>query len=127
MSGERIPLQHYHGDIVRKLFLSGGMVMLVTLPFVQNRLPISLTISILAIMIIDILAGITNPKWVWVVFADAGISLITFLWFTYYTVAIYLQHSIFDILFWTDGVLSVIFFFALYFSTKTARAILEKI
>lgn len=122
-----MPLQHYHGDIVRKLFLAGGIVMLIMLPFVQNRLPISLTISILAILIIDLLAGITNPKWVWVVFADAGISLVTFLWFTYYTVVIYMQHGILDILFWTNAILSVIFFFALYFSTKTARAILERL
>lgn len=114
---------HYYGDIVRKLFMAAGFVMLITLPFVNNRLPISFNVAILVIMAIDIFAAFTNPLWKWVAGVDTAISLAGFLFYSYYTVAIYQQHSVYDILFWTDLTLGIIFFFALYFSSKTFRGI----
>lgn len=121
MLGGNIPPQHYYGDLVRRFFLAAGCIMLIMLPFVQNRLPISFVLAILLILIIDVFAGITNPKWEWAVIADSVISLMGFLWYAYYSVVIYMQHTVYDVLFWINGVLAIVFFFALYFATKTLR------
>lgn len=113
--------KHYYGDIVRKLFLLGGAIMLVILPFVYSRLPVPYITSILIIMAIDVFAGITNPAWEWIELVDSAVSLVGFIIFSFYTVQIYIQNNVYDILFWGDFALGVIFFFALYFSTKTLR------
>lgn len=114
-------VSHYYGDTVRKLFLAGGLIMLLMLPFVHDRLPVSFVTSILIILAIDIFAGVTNPAWEWISIIDTAISLVGFLIFSYYAVTIYIQHGAWDILFWTNGILWLIFFFALYFATKTLR------
>lgn len=117
---------HYYGDIVRKLFLAGGIIMLVTLPFVQEKIPISVQGAIVIILAIDVFAGITNPLWKWIAASDSVISLAAFCFFSYYAVTFYVLYGMSDIFFWTNSLLSVIFFFALYFATKTLRGKLTK-
>lgn len=110
---------HYYGDIVRQLFIAGGVVMVLTLPFYKNVLPVPTFIAVLAIIIIDIAAGLTNPRQPWVMKLDLGISLIAATVFEYHAVTGY--ESQLEPLFWITQGLAVIFFFALYFSIKSAR------
>jgi hypothetical protein len=43
---------HYYGDLVRKLFLAGGLLMLISLPFFQFFVPVSMFVAIIAILVI---------------------------------------------------------------------------
>lgn len=47
--------EHYYGDNIRILFLGAVFIMLISLPFVQQRLPISLIIVVLVIMVLGVL------------------------------------------------------------------------
>jgi hypothetical protein len=115
-------VSHYYGDIVRKLFLVGALIMLVTLPFFNERLPVSVIISLAVIVALGFLAGATNPEKRSVATVNMLISIAAILVFEYYAVEVLRANSIRDPLFWTDQVLALIFLFALYYSTKTLRA-----
>lgn len=118
---------HYYGDMVRSLFMLAAVVMIVTLPFVNEQLPVSLPVSILAILFLGISAAITNPLQLWSIITNATISIVAFSIFEYYSVSAYFQYSIFSLLFWTNQVLAIIFIFSTYYSIKTLRGhILKK-
>lgn len=113
-------LAHYYGTIVRQLFLIGGILMLLTLPFFQNLLPVPSFISVLAILLIGIAAGFTSPRNAFVMILNLGISLVAFVAFEYRAVVTY---SIpLEPLFLANQFLAAVFFFALYYSAKTVRA-----
>ena len=119
-----VPLNHYHGNIVRKLFFAAAVIMLVGLPFFNARLPVHTIVSLAAIIVIGLFAGLTNPVKRWPVFIDTLISIIGTLVFEYYAVAYYQSYGIGDPLFWGNQILAIIFVVALYFSTKTLRAMM---
>lgn len=76
-------IPHYHGDIIRKLFITGAIIMVGTLPFLNHRLPTSPFISILAIIIITSTAGFVSPKGKPVIILDFVISIgSVFIWLT---------------------------------------------
>ncbi|MEK7649459.1 MAG: hypothetical protein AAB367_00645 [Patescibacteria group bacterium] len=110
---------HYYGDIVRQLFVAAGVIMVLTLPFYKYILPVPSLIAVLAIIIVDVAAGLTNPRQAWVMKLDLGISLIAATVFEYHAVTGYASQL--DPLFWITQGLAVIFFFALYFSIKSTR------
>lgn len=113
---------HYYGDRVRQLFLVGGVIMLIGIPFFNDYLPVPAIISLSAALLVVIVAGLTNPLQRWVMFIDVPVSLIAALSFEYHAIS-----RIGDIpwlLFGIDQILALLFFFALYFSTKTLRGIL---
>lgn len=115
------PIPHYYGDTVRRFFLACGLVMLLTLPFVATRVPYGLVNAIALIVLLAIFSGVTNPRVKAIMVLDLSISAIGFIYYAYYAAIIYLQNSVNDILFWVDLVISVFFFFALYFATKSVR------
>ncbi|MEK7630987.1 MAG: hypothetical protein AAB417_03085 [Patescibacteria group bacterium] len=110
---------HYYGDVVRQLFIAGGVIMVLTLPFYKYILSVPSFIMVLAIVIIDVAAGLTNPRQAWVMKLDLGISLIAATVFEYHAVTGYETQT--EPLFWITQGLAVIFFFALYFSIKSVR------
>jgi hypothetical protein len=110
---------HYYGHIVRRLFLAGGVIMLITLATLKHVLPIGTFVVILAILVIGLFAGLTNPIQRWVAVLDMLISLIALTTFEYHAVIGYTDLG--DVLFWLNQLLSVVFFFAFYFATKTLR------
>lgn len=113
---------HYYGDIVRQLFIAGGVIMVLTLPFYKYVIPVPSFVAVLAIVIIDIAAGLTNPRQLWVMKLDLGISLMAAIVFEYHAVTGYETQT--EPLFWITQGLAVIFFFALYFSIKSTRGAL---
>lgn len=113
---------HYHGDVVRKLFILGAIIMVVTLPFLSHRLPTSPFVSILIIILLGSTAGFISPKGTWVIPMNFIISAVAVLAFEYYAIDAYTKYSATDSLFLTDQALAIIFLFALYYSAKTFRA-----
>lgn len=123
LKNEKI-LKHYYGDVVRTLFLAAAVIMLLTLPFLDPRLPVPVSLSILAILIIGIIAGVTNPVKKSTAIVNTGISAIALTVFEYYAVKTYLAASFSNLMFFVNQILALIFLFAIYYSTKTLRAML---
>ena len=113
---------HYYGDIVRKLFLGGAFGMLVTLPFVNALLPVPLFYSLLAIIILSLVAGFMRPGKVWTIVIDEIITIAAVLIFEYYAVDYYAIYSFGNWLFIMNQLLALDFLIALYFNTKTLRS-----
>ncbi len=116
---------HYYGDIVRIFFLLAAIVMLLSLPTLTEILPIPVYISIISIMALIFVAGLTNPVQKWVIILDVIMSAIGFLVFEYYAAKIFSQNIDF-FLFLVNQILAAIFLFAFYFATKTMRGFLVK-
>jgi hypothetical protein len=126
LRNEKLLTKHYYGDVVRFLFLTAAVVMLVTLPFLNSNLPIPLIFSILIILTIGLVAGVTNPLQKSTSFITTGISSIALIVFEYYAVTTYFESQL-SFLFIVNQMLALIFLFALYYSTKTLRAkLIEK-
>ena len=115
------PIPHYHGDIVRILFMIAAIIMLVSLPLFKADIALPPVYSIVAILILGLTAGLTNPKLIW----HAGINLVVavtaFLVFATYMVNTYGTGV--RAFFFTNMVLSFIFVLAVYFSVKTVRGL----
>jgi hypothetical protein len=114
-------LFHYYGDEVRRLFLLGAVVMALTLPFFQDLIHQPLEVSLGAILIVGIAAGLTNPRQGWVAMMDIVISIVATLVFEYNAVQNYSLYGSGSGLFWADQVLALIFLVALYYASKTLR------
>lgn len=109
---------------VRKLFLLGGFVMLIMLPFVHNELSVPLLVSLFLIIILNVIAGFTYPDNILAGIFDIVSSLTAFVLFEYNAVSQYLHFGPIYLLFWINAILGMIFFFALYCSVKSLREIM---
>ncbi len=112
---------HYYGDAVRRLFLLGAFLMTLTYPFFCSLVLGPNYMSILAIIILGVAAGITNPRQTWVAALDVVISILAVAAFEYHAVHAYQEFSIQSYFFWTNQILTALFLVALYFSVKTMR------
>jgi hypothetical protein len=123
-----LPL-HYHGHIVRRLFLIAGITMAGTLPFFTKFISIPLFLSILAIVIIAFLAGLESPEHRYVVVLNTLVASIACAMFEYQAAHFYLTATtsmpLDSLFFWINQGLAVIFFFALYYSSKTVRGAMK--
>ncbi len=111
-------IPHYHGDVVRILLIIAGLIMLVSLPFFKDLISMPLILSVVAILAIGLLAGLTNPKVIWVIAFDSIASIVGFLVFEYIALKYFNEHIFFALV---NQILAVIFFIAIYYSTKTLR------
>ena len=114
---------HYYGDTVRRLFLIAGIIIIVTLPFFSVLVPFPVVISSFGVLLIGFVAGMTSPRQNWVTILNVLVSIAGLILFEYYAVAAYYmpQTQQTAMFFWTNELLAVIFFFALYYSGKTLR------
>lgn len=117
-------LKHYYGDIVRKLFFAAAVLMLAGLPFFSDRLPVSTVESLVIIVAIGFFAGLTNPVEPFPAIINTLASAIGVVVFEYFAVLTYQLNSASDLLFLADQALAIIFLFALYYGTKTLRAMM---
>lgn len=115
-------LQHYYGDIVRYLFIVAAILMVIGLPIFQNYIQGPLIISIIAIVVLGIAAGLTNPKQKISAVVNLIISIFGFIIFTYTSVNAINQAPSDDKFLLTNIILSIMFLFATYFAMKTVRA-----
>lgn len=117
---------HYYGDMVRALFLSGAVLMLVSLPFFTNLIPVPATLAILIILAIGTIAGLTNPRQKLVMILNVSISTIAFMIFEYYATVAFRSYSLSNF-FLLNQTLALIFFVAFYYSIKSLRgSLLDK-
>ena len=110
--------RHYHGDIVRVCFFIAALLMLSGLPFFQDRIPLPVSLSMGAIVMLIFLAGLTNPLLVWLLFTDTVASLFGLVIFEYFAVTNFDLSSVF---FYINQTLAILFLIAFYFSTKSLR------
>lgn len=102
----------------RMSFLSAAVLMLVSLPFMHNFIPFTEEISIIFILLISIISGINNLHNAWISVFDIIFSAVCFVFFSFYTVQLFIKHDI-NLFFWINNLLGIIFFFATYFSTSS--------
>lgn len=123
-SNQEIQPPHYYGNIVRILFLTAALVMMVGLPAIRDYLHIPTIFSVTAILVLSLAAGLTNPRQIWEAGLNAIISIVAFLFFESYAVWAYEHYSATDKFFIANLALGFIFLFATYFSVKTFRVLL---
>lgn len=112
---------HYHGDAVRRLFIFIGVILLIGLPFFRDLQPFPVILAILIITALSLFAGLTNPRQKWVAILDTSISSLGFIISEYLAVNYFNSELIFAL---TNQVVALLFFIALYYSTKTLRSFL---
>jgi hypothetical protein len=115
---------HYYGNLVRRFFLLGAIIMLVTLPFLNALLPVSLFYSLFAIVVLSLVAGLTSPRKMWAIGLDEVIAVFAVMVFEYYAVSYYLEYSASSPLFIVNQLLALNFLVALYYNTKTLRGMI---
>ena len=119
--------EHYHGKIIRELFFSAGFLMLIGLPFFYKNINFNAFIPVLGILVVNLLGGLTNPRQRFIIVFDIFVSLFGLAIFE--TLALYSFNSItsgINLYFWFNQLLAILFFIALYFSTKTFRGMTVK-
>ena len=109
--------ENYYGDIVRKLFFAGALVMLLTYPYFSLSLPQSPAVMVIGIVLLCVLAGLTKPERHWTIATDIIASLFFLIYFENHAIE-YAKTNLTS-LFFTDQILTVIFIIALYFAAKT--------
>lgn len=115
---------HYYGDVTRRLFILGCVIMIVAYPFFTEYIPVSRTVAFAAILVVAIFAGLTNPRQRWVAAADVLIAIAAFVTFEYYAVEFYRADGGFwGLFFWINEALALVFFIATYFAVKTWRGL----
>ncbi|OGI60714.1 hypothetical protein A2641_02335 [Candidatus Nomurabacteria bacterium RIFCSPHIGHO2_01_FULL_37_25] len=116
---------HYYGDSVRTLFIIGGLIMVVSYPFFSSFISLPIPLSIVGAVGLAIFGGLMNPKQKLIMVLNTIVSIGAFVVFEYYAVYAYLHlppsESLHVAFFWVNQALSLIFFFAIYLSTKTLR------
>lgn len=113
---------HYYGDVVRILFLIAAVLLMLSVPLYREIFPFDTVSTILFILIIGLLAGLTNPRQYWVVIADSIVSGVSFVLFEYFAFEGSNGFHFIDTPFYVKQSLALIFFYALYYSVKTFRA-----
>jgi hypothetical protein len=112
---------HYYGDVVRRLFLVGAFIMALSLPFFWEDISLPLYITIFAVIVVDIAAGVTTPAKFWSSVLNLLVSILAVISFEYYAVRSYTNIREEAYFFLTNQVLAIIFLLALYYSVKTVR------
>ncbi|MBM3261381.1 hypothetical protein FJY93_03095 [Candidatus Kaiserbacteria bacterium] len=113
-------IPHYYGNYVRMIFIAAAVLSAFSIPIWGDVLPIGTMPQIIGIVILVVLAGLTNPHgttvlWVNAIVAGLGIILIENAAITLYSideVPIFLAREI----------IVLLLLVAMYFSIKTVRA-----
>lgn len=122
--------EHYYGDAIRVIFIIAGLAMIVMFPFFSSILRIPIFVPILTVIILAILSGFLNPKQIWPTVANTVVAIVACSAFQYYATSAYLHLSpnvtTNIVFFWTNQILALLFFVAIYLSVKTLRGRLVK-
>lgn len=117
---------HYHGDAVRVIFVVGAVVLVIA-QSTGAVLPFTTGGTIIAAILLVIAAGITNPAQYWIHWMNAGIAVIGTLVFGTAAINHYREGlNIFDSSFVYIETIALLSLFALYFTTRTIRGLLQR-
>lgn len=114
------PPIHYHGDIIRGLFIAATAIMIVSLPFFYKIISMPLPVSLLAIVILATAAGLTTYNQKWTLYIDCLIAIVGFCVFELNAVRMYVDNGKI-MLALINQVLALIFLIALYYSVRSLR------
>ncbi|HVN26261.1 MAG TPA: hypothetical protein VMT99_01225 [Candidatus Paceibacterota bacterium] len=110
-------VRHYHGPVVRKLFLTGAVIIMVTVPFFQGIDIYPLWLSIFAIILLALGAAFTSRENRWSTTFDLAVAALNVTIFEYNAVNAYASaHYAY---FTVSQVLALIFLLALYYAART--------
>lgn len=118
------PPPHYYGDIVRKLFLLAGLIMIITLPIFSDLISVPVVFSVIAIMVMAFLAGLQSPKKKSISLLNLAVAVVGYGIFQYQAFYHYAYATTFTIsrpFFAVNQILALLFFGALYYGSKTVR------
>ncbi len=118
------PPTHYYGDTVRRLFIASGVIILLGSPFFYEMLARFILLSAIGAVVIAVVAGVSSPRSRMTQILFLIVSAIGVTLFESYAAYAYLYFSfgMKEILFFLSSqTLAVLFFLALYYSTKTVR------
>ncbi len=116
--------RHYYGDVTRRLFIAGGIIVLVGMPFFADYLKQMVALSAFGVIGIALIAGFANPRSRNVQILLLLVSSAAVLFFESYAAYLYSTVPLEGrgLLFVAaTQILAIIFFLALYFSAKTVR------
>ncbi len=122
---------HYYGNHVRRLFVLAGAIMVITYAFFANFIQEPVFLSIFAILLLALLAGFQGPRAAWIMVLNTVVAVIGCAVFEYRAVVFYrsvgfFTNPIYFVYFALTQALALIFFFAIYFSSKTVRGTILK-
>lgn len=122
--------RHYYGDVTRRLFVAGGIIVLAGMPFFADYLQQMITLSVLGVIAIALVAGFANPRSRNVQILLLLVSVAAVLFFESYAAYLYTTLPLEGrgLLFVAaTQLLAIIFFLALYFSAKTVRGMSPRV
>ncbi|HTR18666.1 MAG TPA: hypothetical protein VMH91_01635 [Candidatus Paceibacterota bacterium] len=112
-------LRHYYGDVVRILFVILALMIAISTPF-GGDVPFGLAVGVPTVLVLIILAGLTNPRGKLILMADAAVSIIGVILGEWFAIETFTQQAY--ISFAVLELICVLFLISLYFSMKTVRA-----
>lgn len=116
-------LPHYHGDEVKGLLVFIAFVIIVA-QSTGADLPLSTWGAVGSAVVLVVVAGITNPKQVWIHWMSEAIAFVGTLVFGNAAVTHYrVGGSLLDSSFAYTEALALLFLLTLYFATRTIRGI----
>lgn len=113
-------IPHYYGDYVRELFVAAAALTAVAIPVWGDLLPIGTPLQVAGMLLLVILAGLTNPHGKLIMLYNATVAAIGVLLFEVAAVTYYAVEPF--TLFMLREAAAILLLFALYFSVKTIRA-----
>jgi cation transport ATPase len=117
-------IKRYAG-IVRKLFLISGLLLLATLPFLETGFSSAIFYSIALILVLTFFAGMTSPKEKQSILIDILVAVAGFVTFAYQATTKFT--GFFDLFFFTNFSLAVLFLLAFYWSIRAVRSLEQPI
>lgn len=112
---------NYYGDIVRGLFVAADVIILLTMPFFYSRLPMPLMIPVAGVIISGLAAGFTSARFRWSMALDMVIATAALALLEYSTIMDYWSNTTNPIFLFVTQILTLLYFFALYYSVQTLR------
>ena len=99
--------------------MAAAVVMIICLPMVLDYITLPISISVGGIILLGVLAGLTNPQQVWIMILDTLAALIGSIVFETAAIGAFVRRL--DYFFVINQILALLFLFALYYATKTWR------
>lgn len=94
--------------------------MLLGLPILNQTISVPAYVSILFVLSVVFMAGITNPAQRMLSVLDLIVSLVGFIIFEYYSIKVFAEGSVYFIYF-INQMIAIVFLLAFYFAVKTVR------
>ena len=106
-----------------------GVIMLATLPFFKELVPVPILLAEFVAVSLTLIAAYTSPESKIITIVNVVVSVLAVIVIEYFGIqALYtpLWDQTIALFFWTSHILALDFLIALYFATKTLRGMMKK-